>query len=145
MKIVLWLISYIALIVLLAGIGYCWSNRSGHTAEDPYLGFGFFWPVFAIGLASRLISRGRWLSARVTEVIGFVGMAFILFVTKLGILNQYETWIAAGMPNRHPQGDSLLAGFLVGGLGGSLMVAYLVTPKAQQAAGGDRDNAPNLN
>lgn len=132
MKIVLWLISSIALMVLLVGIGYCWSNRSGHTAEDPYLGFGFYGPVFAIGLASRIITHGNWLSARITEVIGFIGLAFILFITKLGILNQYETWITEGMPDRNPYADFLLAGFLVGGLGGSLVVAYLVTPKAQQ-------------
>jgi len=132
MKIALWLISFIALIVLLAAIGYCWTNRSGHTAEDPYLGFAFFGPVFVIGLASRMITRGSWLSARVTEVTGFIGMAFILFVTRLGILNQYEAWIDAGMPNRPPQADLLLAGFLLGGLGGALVVAYLVTPKAQQ-------------
>ncbi len=131
MKIVLWLISCTGLIVLLSGIGYGWSNRSGHTAVEPALGFAFFGPIFAIGLAARLITSGRWLSARVTEVIGFVGMAFILFVTKLGILNQYQTWIDAGMPDRHPQGDLLLAGFLIGGLGGSLMVAYLVTQHAK--------------
>ena len=132
MKTALWLLSFIAVVVLLAGMGYCWSNRSGHTAVEPYLGFGFFGPVFAIGLTARLITRGRWLSARVTEVIGFIGLVFILFVTKLGILNQYETWIAEGMPNRHPYADLLLAGFLIGGLGGSLVVAYLATPKAQQ-------------
>ena len=135
MKIALWLISLISLIGLLAAIGYCWLNRSGHTAEYPYLGFAFFGLVFAIGLVSRMITRGRWLSARVTEVLGFVGMAFILFVTRLGILNQYDTWIAAGMPNRHPQSDLLLAGFLIGGLGGSLLVAYLVIPKEAQQDG----------
>lgn len=131
MKPTLWLLSLIAMIVLLAGVVYCWTNRSGHTGIEPYRGFGFFGPVFAVGLAARLITRGRWLSARVTEVIGFVGMAFILFVTKMGILNQYERWIAAGMPNRHPYADLLLIGFLIGGLGGSLMVAYLATPKAE--------------
>jgi hypothetical protein len=133
MKTALWLLSCVAVVVLLAGMGYCWSNRSGHSAVEPYLGFRFFGPVFAVGLAARLITRGTWLSARITEVIGFIGLVFILFVTKLGILNQYETWIRVGMPNRNPHADLLLAGFLVGGLGGSLAVAYLVTPKAQQA------------
>jgi hypothetical protein len=132
MKTALWLLSSVAVVVLLAGMGYCWSNRSGHTAVEPYLGFWFFGPVFAIGLAARLITGGTWLSARITEVIGFIGLAFLLFVTKLGILNQYETWIAEGMPVRHPYADLLLVGFLVGGLGGSLVVAYRVTPKAQQ-------------
>ena len=130
MKIALWLLSLVAIVLLLGGVAYCWSNPSGHTALEPYLGFGFFGPVFAIGLAARVITRGRWLSARVTEVIGFVGMAFILFVTKLGILNQYETWLVAGMPNRHPHSGGLLTGFLIGGLGGAFVVAYLVTPKA---------------
>jgi hypothetical protein len=131
MKIALWLVSWGAVVVLLAGMGCCWSNRSGHTAIDPYLGFGFLGPVFAIGLAARLLTRGAWLSARITEVIGFVGLAFILFVTKLGILNPYETWVEAGMPNRNPHADWLLAGFLVGGLGGALVVAWIVTPKPQ--------------
>jgi|TARA_B110000914_G_scaffold18248_1_gene13958 NAD/NADP transhydrogenase beta subunit len=134
MKIAFWLLSLAAMVILLACIVYCWTNRSGHTAINPLLALAFFGPVFVIGIVGRMITRGQWLSARCAEVIGFVGMAFIPFVIKFGILNQYETWIAAGMPSRNPQADFLLAGFLVGGLGGVLVIAYLITPKAQQVA-----------
>lgn len=131
MKLVFWLVSLIGLIILLACIYYSWANRSGHTGVDPLLALNCFVPIFAIGIVGRMVTRGQWLSARCAEVIGLVGMAFVPFVTKLGILNEYETWIAAGMPNRNPYADLLLAGFLVGGLGGVLVIAYLITPKAQ--------------
>lgn len=131
MKTGFWILAFAAVAALLAGIVYCWSNRSGHSGFDPMVGLWPFGAVFLIGLMGRMITRGRWLSARFAEVTGFVGMAFVPFVMELGILNQYEAWIAAGMPERNPQADWLLAGFLVGGLGGALVVACLVTPRAE--------------
>ena len=130
MKIAFWILFFASLLALLAAVAYCWQNESGHSAEDPLITLTIFAPVFVIGLVGRLITKGRWLSARAVEVVGFVAMAFGVFVSKLGILAQYEDWIAAGMPNRNPNASLLLIGFVLGGLGGSLAVACLVTPKA---------------
>lgn len=132
MKGAYWMIFTASLIVLLAAVGYCWQNESGHSGVDPLILLIFFGPVFAGGLVGRLLTRGRLLSARSVEVVGFVGMAFGFFITKLGILNLYEDWIAAGMPERNPNASILLTGFVLGGLGGSLAIAYLITPKAEQ-------------
>jgi hypothetical protein len=135
MRICFWILAIAAAGVLLAGVVYCWSNRSGHSGFDPIAGLWPFGVVFFIGLVGRMITRGRWLSARLAEVVGFVGLAFVPFVMELGILNHYEAWIAAGMPDRNPHADWLLAGFVVGGLGGAVAVACLVTPRADPDPG----------
>ena len=132
MRIAYWTIFAVSLLILLATVAYCWSNRSGHSGIDPLITLAFFGPVFVFGLIGRLLTKGRWMSARFVEIIGFIGIAFAFFVTKLGILNQYEDWIAAGMPERNPNTFLLLAGFVACALGGSLAIGYVITPKAEQ-------------
>lgn len=132
------MLSLFAVVSLLVGLIYCWTNRSGHTGFDPYLGFALFAPIFIIGISVRLMTRGRLHAARAAEVTGFIGLVFIPFITELGILQEYEKWAAAGMPERHPYADLLLAGFLLGGFGGSLVVAYIATKQAQQVSAPDR-------
>ena len=56
---------------------------------------------------------------------------FGVFVSKLGILYQYEDWIAAGMPERNPYTALLLVGFTIGALGGSLAIAYLMAKNSR--------------
>ena len=70
------------------------------------------------------------------EITGLVGMAFAFFVTRLGILNQYQDWIDTGMPARNPDTTLLLTGFVLGALGGSLAIGYLITPQAEQVDAG---------
>ena len=113
------------LLGLFAAIAYGWRNDSGHSGIDPFLAIYFFAPIFALGVLGLFLTKGRCLSPRAVVVIGLVGIAFSFFVTNLNILNQYETWIAAGMPERNPYATLLLVGFVVGGLGGSLVIAYL--------------------
>ena len=131
MKVVYWIVFAISLMALLAAIAYCRRNESGHSSEDPLHLIPLFAPVFTFGLVGRLLGKGRWLSAGLVEVTGFVGMAFGIFVSKLGILNQHEDWIAAGMPERNPCDQLLLVGFTLGALGGSLAVAFMMAKEAR--------------
>ncbi|MGI9244852.1 MAG: hypothetical protein ACR2RV_28875, partial [Verrucomicrobiales bacterium] len=86
-------------------------------------------------LIARLVTGARWLSAKVIEVTGFVGVVFAFFVTRLGILNPYQDWIDAGMPLRNPYTPWLLVGFVLGGLGGSLVIGYLTTARSGEELG----------
>lgn len=130
MRFTYWIVFAGSLVVLLAAIGYCWRNGSGHSGVNPMITVPIFAPVFVFGLVGGLLSKRRCLAAGLTEVTGFVGMVFGVFVSKLGILNQYEDWIAAGMPERNPYAALLLVGFAIGGLGGSLVVAFLMTERS---------------
>lgn len=136
MKTALWILFSASLMVLLAAVFYCWRNEAGHSAVSPLGSIYFFAPVFVVGLSARIFVGRTWLSARMVEITGFVGMAFAFFVTRLGILNQYQDWIDTGMPARNPDTTLLLTGFVLGALGGSLAIGYLITPQAEQVDAG---------
>lgn len=120
-----------SLLLLLAGINYCLRNDSGHSGTDPFDGIYFFGAVLGLGVLGLILTSGKHLHPRALVATGVVGIAFSFFVTKLGILNQYDSWIAAGMPERNPHSFLLLIGFAIVGVGGSLVVAYLTTPRAE--------------
>lgn len=124
---------FASLSALLAAVFYCWQNGAGHSAVDPLASIFFFAPVVAVGLCARIVDRKTWLAARMVAITGFVGMALAFFVTRMGILNQYQDWIGAGMPARNPHTTRLLTGFVLGALGGSLVIGYLAFPPAKQA------------
>jgi hypothetical protein len=129
----LWHIAFATgLLGLFAAIAFCWRNGAGHSGIDPFLAIYFFAPVFAFGALGLILTNGRSFPPRAVAVNGFVGIALPFFVTKLNILNQYEDWIDAGMPGRNPYAALPLVGFAIGGLGGSLALAYLTTTREEQ-------------
>ena len=71
MKIAFWLLSLAAMVILLACIVYCWTNRSGHTAINPLLALAFFGPVFVIGIVGRMITPTPFLPHPIRSKGGF--------------------------------------------------------------------------
>lgn len=131
MKAFYWILFAASLIAILAAVGYSWQNISGHTGASPLAFSQLFAPVFAIGIIGLLVRRGQWLPARAVVSISLVGLAFGLFVTKLGILNEYGDWITAGMADRNPRAPPWLMAYVLCGIGVSLAGAFLVNPKRQ--------------
>ena len=119
---------------LLGAIVYCWRNHSGHSGVDPFLVSYFSAPVLALGISGLALTGGKSLPARAAAVTGLFGVMFGVFVTRLGILNQYGDWIAAGMPERNPHAALLLLGFAVVGISGSLAIAWMTAPQAVRGA-----------
>lgn len=105
-----WRLSGIALIpavvgflALMAGIGYCVFNESGHSGFDPRIGGVFFIPILTFAFV--LERKGKTTEASLTAAVGLLGMAFGFFVRGFDIMQPYEVWVRTGLPVRSP--DSL--------------------------------------
>ncbi|MEM1294638.1 MAG: hypothetical protein AAGH89_04690 [Verrucomicrobiota bacterium] len=133
MKAIYWMIFAGSLITLLAALNYSWNNKSGHTGFSPMAFSMLYWPVLVIGLLGVVLTKGFWLSPRMVVSIGLAGLAYGLFVTRLGILNEYGDWINARMPARNPNTSLFLIVFTLLGIGGSLLAAYLLGPKIESS------------
>lgn len=86
---------------------YCLSNGSGHSGFEPMAQLPFHGLVAAAGLALWFL-RAR-LPAVLAVVMGVLGAGFVVYVDALSIMRGYEQWLAAGMPDRHPQAGPLVA------------------------------------
>ena len=98
---------------LLVAIVYCWQNEAGHSGFEPMLTLLLYTPVVAFGVVGVFAGRETLGEAAMLVLIGIAGMTFGVFVSKLGILMQYERWIEAGMPERNPNATHLLASFAI--------------------------------
>ena len=119
----LWLAAWLSMLVLLSAVAYCWKNLSGHSSVNPMLLVPAFAPALLLGAATSL-AGGPVRPARSLITIGLFGMALGLLVSKLGILYQYEAWIAAGMPERNPHSQTLLAAFALVAVGATLAIGF---------------------
>jgi hypothetical protein len=119
-------------LLLVLGVAYCWHNESGHSGLDPLLTTYLFAPACLVGIAGAFLGREAARPATALAVVALFGMSFGAFISKLNILNGYEEWISAGMPERNPGAGLLLIGFLVGALGLALVIARLTPVRAEQ-------------
>ncbi len=124
-------VGFVALAVL---VGYCWQNKSGHSAMDPqWVTFAIFFPLFLIGVIVRWRRPEAKRVANLLSAVGLAGFLFGTFVVGLGILPQYEKWIRNGMPERNPHTELLLSGYLVG----ALLLTWMADRRIRSATDAD--------
>lgn len=85
----------LGLVALVIGLLYCLQNTSGHSGVNPIQASLGFLPILGIGIF--LLCKPTWRRAGwVTTVIGVFGLGFGSFVSKLQIMQGYETWLKSG-------------------------------------------------
>ena len=132
-----------SLVGLLAATGYAWTNQSGHSGIDPSIAPFLFAPACLLGLAGTFSHGASRRHAAALAIIGLEGALFGWFVTGLGILNSYEKWIAAGMPDRNPHAGFLLLAFLLVAIAAAAVAVRLIPSKTAEDSTSPLTEPPN--
>ncbi len=117
-----------SLMFLLATMGYCFLNTSGH-GPDPVEWSVWYAPVVILGCLVLIFGLTR--SGMLAIVVGLIGMLFSHAAKKWNIMHDYEDWIRLGMPESNPYRSYIILGF-AGVICTSLITTVFLTKNSRR-------------